>query len=224
MPEPLLLGHRGARHYAPENTIAAFDLALEHGCDGFEFDVRMSSDQHPVIVHDPRLREVVVADFAAQRIFEIHNTIPPMWKVMERYAGSAYLNIELKVVGLEARVAELLETYPPQRGYMVSSFLPDAIQAMHRQAPQAPLGYICRHKHLLGVWRELPISHVVLHYSLTTASAVEELHRAGKQLYVWTVNKAELIQAMAQCGVDGIIGDDTRLLRDVLPHRSGATG
>jgi glycerophosphoryl diester phosphodiesterase len=64
---PLLLGHRGARHYAPENTLDAFDLALAHGCDGFEFDVRMSADHHPIIVHDPNLRDVVIADFTAER-------------------------------------------------------------------------------------------------------------------------------------------------------------
>ncbi len=53
---PLLLGHRGARRAAPENTLEAFDLALAHGCDGFEFDVRMTRDGRCVICHDPRLR------------------------------------------------------------------------------------------------------------------------------------------------------------------------
>src|ERR1051326_3234869 len=52
---PLLLGHRGARAAAPENTLVAFDLALAHGCDGFEFDVRLTRDAKSVICHDARL-------------------------------------------------------------------------------------------------------------------------------------------------------------------------
>lgn len=221
MPRPLLLGHRGARNYAPENTLAAFDLCLEHGCDGFEFDVRLSSDLHPVIVHDPRLDEVVIADFAAERIFALHNTIPQMWQVCERYAPNAYLNIELKVVGLEEKVAELLETYPPQKGFMVASFLPEAIKAMHLAAPSVPLGYICRRKDLLRHWRKLPVTHVVLHYSLIAAPVVAELKQAGKQVFAWTVNSADQMLELAALEVDAIISDDTRLLSDVF-HRRGS--
>ncbi len=58
--ELLLLGHRGARKYAPENTFAAFDLALTHGADGFEFDVRRTRDGANVIGHDPRLNRLIV--------------------------------------------------------------------------------------------------------------------------------------------------------------------
>jgi len=216
MPQPLLLGHRGARHYAPENTLAAFDLALAHGCDGFELDVRMSADLHPIIVHDPHLQDVVIADFVAEKLFAMQNTIPQMWQVFERYAASAYLNIELKVTGLEGRIAELLETYPPTKGFMVSSFLPEAVRAMHMLAPQVPMGYICRRKDLLKQWRKLPITHVVLHHSLITAEFIAELRAEKKQIFVWTVNQREEIEAMAALGVDGIISDDTRVLCDVF--------
>ncbi|HUS18677.1 MAG TPA: glycerophosphodiester phosphodiesterase [Terriglobales bacterium] len=218
---PLLLGHRGARHYSPENTLAAFDLALAHGCDGFEFDVRLSADHHPIIAHDPNLHDVMIADFTAEKLFAIQNTIPEMWQVFERYAATAYLNIELKVVGLEHRLIELLETYPPKKGYMVSSFLPEAIRSMHATGPQVPLGYICRRKDLLVHWRSLPVSHVILHHALVTAALIGELRGMGKQVFVWTVNKREHIEAMAALGVDGIISDDTKLLCDILPRHRG---
>ncbi len=216
MPQPLLLGHRGARLYAPENTLAAFDAALVHGCDGFELDVRMSADLHPIIVHDPHLEDVVIADFAAEKLFAMQNTIPPMWQVFERYAATAYLNVELKVTGLENRIAELLETYPPLKGFLVSSFLPEAIRAMHTLAPHVPLGYICRHKDLVKHWRTLPITHVILHHSLITPRVIGELRAEEKKIFVWTVNKREHIEEMAALGVDGIISDDTRLLCDVF--------
>ena len=57
MSRPLLLGHRGARALKsiPENTIASFDRALADGCDGFEFDVRLTADEEPVVCHDPKV-------------------------------------------------------------------------------------------------------------------------------------------------------------------------
>src|SRR4030095_15157968 len=54
--KPLIIGHRGASAIAPENTIAAFDLALKSGAEGIEFDVRLSRDEVPVIIHDDTLR------------------------------------------------------------------------------------------------------------------------------------------------------------------------
>jgi glycerophosphoryl diester phosphodiesterase len=61
---PLLLGHRGLRvpQAPPENTFAAFDLALQHGCDGFEFDVRLTGDGRAVICHDPWAQGIVIAE------------------------------------------------------------------------------------------------------------------------------------------------------------------
>ena len=64
-PKPLLLGHRGAKSYAPENTIEAFELALQHGCDGFEFDVRFTADAQAVICHDPKFNRVEIATSGA---------------------------------------------------------------------------------------------------------------------------------------------------------------
>jgi glycerophosphoryl diester phosphodiesterase len=173
-------------------------------------------------VHDPNLRDVVIADFTAERLFALQNSIPQMWQVFERYVSSAYLNVELKVVGLEERVVELLEVYPPKRGYMVSSFLPESIRAMHSKGPDVPVGYICRRKDLLPQWRNLPITHVIPHYTLITPALLAELHDAGMKVFAWTVNEREDMLRMAELGVDGIISDDTRLLCDVLPHRRSA--
>ncbi len=67
-PKPLLLGHRGAKSYAPENTIEAFELALQHGCEGLEFDVRLTADQQAVICHDPKFNRVEIARSRAPEV------------------------------------------------------------------------------------------------------------------------------------------------------------
>src|SRR3954462_1480324 len=94
---PILLGHRGASKYLPENTFSAFDLALQHGCDGFEFDVRLTSDFHAVICHGPRFAGITIAKKTASRL----RVLPHLNNVLARYSGRAFLDIELKVSGLE---------------------------------------------------------------------------------------------------------------------------
>ncbi len=212
----LLLGHRGARRYAPENTIAAFDLAMEHGCDGFEFDVRLTSDQHCVICHDPKLAGRTVASSTYDALVPA----PCLPDVLQRFANSAYLDIELKVAALEAQVAAMLQEQAPQRGYCVSSFLPEVIQAVHAQGRAIPLGLICESPRQFANWQKLPIQAVFLKYSLTTQKVVSELRTGGKQVFVWTVNGAREMREFANMGVDGIISDDTKLLVETLrPER-----
>src|ERR1700688_68817 len=117
---PLLLGHRGARaeKSIPENTLASFDLALAQGCDGFEFDVRLSADGHGVVCHDPTIRGLNIAESPAQNL-----RLPSLSEVLTRYQSTAFLDIELKVSGIEALTAELARKYVPLRGFVVSSFL-----------------------------------------------------------------------------------------------------
>src|SRR5262245_160605 len=105
---PLLLGHRGALRYAPENTLAAFDLALEHGCDGFEFDVRLTLDGRAVVCHDPAVHGYSVAGTRFPTLLEASTgAIPTLPEVWERYRSKAFLNIELKVAGIEHQLVDL---------------------------------------------------------------------------------------------------------------------
>src|ERR1700739_2773166 len=109
---PLLLGHRGARKYAPENTFASFDLALKHGCDGFEFDVRLTADGQAVVCHDPEMEGVEIARARAGEV----SRLVSLQQVLTRYQTKAFLDIELKVLGLEPIVLQLLQKHPPERG------------------------------------------------------------------------------------------------------------
>src|SRR5882762_8167801 len=96
---PLLLGHRGARAIKsiPENTFASFDQALADGCDGFEFDLQLTADRQAVVCHDPRVGKTEIAAASAEELAGL----PRFPDVLERYQQSAFLDIELKVSGLE---------------------------------------------------------------------------------------------------------------------------
>src|SRR5579872_938739 len=116
---PLLLGHRGARSskLAPENTLSSFDLALQHGCDGFEFDVRLTGSGRAVICHDPKVDGIEVSRATADQLLHL----PLLEDVLQRYCQRAFLNIELKVSGLESKVLNSLRECRVEENYVVSS-------------------------------------------------------------------------------------------------------
>ncbi|HZD96353.1 MAG TPA: glycerophosphodiester phosphodiesterase family protein, partial [Candidatus Sulfotelmatobacter sp.] len=152
----LLLGHRGARLYAPENTMKAFDLALKHGAHGFEFDVRCTSNKQSIICHDPRLNRLAIrkhtlkqlrASFVAEE-----TTLPCLEDVLDRYARSSFLNIEIKVRGMEQLVAKAVKRTRPRR-YFISSFLPSVVRTLYALDQSLVLGTLAQTRWQLRRWR-----------------------------------------------------------------------
>jgi glycerophosphoryl diester phosphodiesterase len=209
MTRPLLLGHRGARacRQIPENTLASFELCLQHGCDGFEFDVRRSDDGQAVICHDATIGGMEIENTASKSL-----PLPTLEDVLRQFAHRAFLDVELKVAGLEARTLAELRKHPPQKGYVVSSFLPEVLTVIHDLDPAIPLGFLCETRNQLRGWRLMPAEWVIPQFKLVDEELVELVHAAGKRIMVWTVNRAEIMHEIAEWGVDAIISDETGLL------------
>ena len=207
---PLLLGHRGARSstQVPENTLASFDLALQHGCDGFEFDVRLTSCGRSVLCHDPKVDGVEVSRATADQLLHL----PLLEDVLHRYCQRAFLDIELKVSGLESKVLNSLREYRIEEDYVVSSFLPQVVIELKTRSAKVRTGIICDKPGQLECWRETNVEYVIPHYSLVTQAFVQEVHSAGSKLLTWTVNNRKTMLLLADWRVDGIISDDTELL------------
>ena len=207
---PLLLGHRGARASAgvPENTFASFDLALQHGCGGFEFDVRLAACGTALVCHNPKVGKITVSGAQANQLPQL----PRLSQVLQRYGQRAFLDIELKVEDLESRVLEALHEYPPRQGYVVSSFLPEVVTEMEARSASVSIGIICENPSQLARWPELPADYVIAHHSLVDERLVQKVQRAGLKILVWTVNDEEAMRRFARWGVDGLISDETELL------------
>jgi len=217
MSRPLLLGHRGARavRTIPENTIASFDRALADGCDGFEFDVRLTEDEEAVVCHDPKVGHAEISRRNAKQLSQL----PRLRDILQRYRDS-FLDIELKVKGLERITLDLFLRHKPRRGFVVSSFVPGVLKSLHALDGTVPLGLICEFENQLRLWNEVPVEYVILEQKLVEAELVRKVKGAGKKVLVWTVNDAADMLRFREWGVDGIISDDTSLLCRTLGESS----
>jgi glycerophosphoryl diester phosphodiesterase len=229
-PRPLLLGHRGARplpllglrwrkpSFPAENTVAAFDYALAHGCDGFEFDVRYTRDRRSVLHHDAALKrhEIAATDYAGLERRSGYN-LACLEEVLARFAATAYLDVELKVDGNEEAIVAALRANPPQRGFVVSSFLPEVLLRLHQLDSTLPLGYICEREEDVARWTELPITAFFPELRLVSQRLIEDVHPRNVKLLTWTVNDPRDMIRLAGWGVDGLISDSPVLLSRTFP-------
>jgi glycerophosphoryl diester phosphodiesterase len=165
-PFPLIIGHRGAASLAPENTIPSFKRAMADGADGIEFDVRLSQDHVPVVIHDPDLRRTglrdgTVASLSSNELRKVdagtwfnlrfpalaseeyeRAAIPTLAEVFELFQESnAMLYVEMKCVKAESRmiasrVAEFIREHEFANRAVVESFTLDAIAELKRIAPE----------------------------------------------------------------------------------------
>jgi glycerophosphoryl diester phosphodiesterase len=207
---PLLLGHRGARAATSvlENTPACFDLALEHGCDGFEFDVRLTSCGSALLSHDPEAGGIAVSKATADQLPHL----ACLEDVLRRYGQRAFLDIELKVPGLESKVLNSLRECRVEEDYVVSSFLPEVVMELKTRSAKVQTGIIYDQRKQLAGWRELNVEYVIPLFSLISRKLIQDMHSAGRKLLAWTVNDPKSMLRLAEWGVDGIISDQTELL------------
>ncbi len=209
---PLLLGHRGTTINARENTFEAFDRALADGCDGIEFDVRVTRDSRAIICHDPSYAHYEIAESTLDSLQAVGASPPMLSDVLRIYGQRCFLYVELKAAGAERELLSILRDDPPVHGYVVASFHPEILTPLHDLDCEVPLGFICGTRRHLKYWSQLPVQYVMLKESLATPAHISALHSAGKRVFAWTVNKEKHMRSLARLGVDGILSDDTRLL------------
>lgn len=234
---PLVIAHRGASGYAPENTMPAFELAVQQGADMIELDVQRSADGILVVFHDEtterwdghkrmvtglRLDELRALDIGGARIATLAEVC-----AFARERG-VRLNVELKGLGIGADVARLLREERVEDQVMVSSFSPAALAEIAAAAPHLPRAYIMgtRTYHPVVRIREgwpfralRRVGAIAWHpaYQLPLlAWIVPRVRRAGYQVNVWTVNDVAVMRRLIALGVDGIFTDVPDVLRRVL--------
>ncbi len=248
LPQPAVIGHRGASAHAPENTLPAFELAVEMGADAIEFDVMLTRDEQVVVIHDPQLDRTTtgtgrvpaltaaeVRRWTAAGSFQDaypEASVPLLEEVLDLYGSRIPLNIELKNLHapadrLPARVAELVAASSDSDRILFSSFNPLALLHIRRLCPDRPVALLAS-PGLAGAWARSGLGNMIPHQAIhpylrdVTRTLIRKAHKQGRRVHTYTVNQAADIRQMADMGVDGIFTDDPAGARAILTGTSTA--
>lgn len=228
---PLIIGHRGASADAPENTLAAFGLALDQGADGVELDVRLSADGQLVVFHDGDVARMTsgtgqVADLALAQLRQLTmaagQTIPTLDEVLESFGRQLLYNIEVKDFGwrnrgTETAVADTILAHQLEEHVLVSSFNPLALHRLRAVLPpRVPLALIRgsgwqQYSYLLA---DGAADHP--HYAMVDANYMAWASKRSYLVNVWTVDDPVEARRLADLGVNGIITNKPGFLRQQL--------
>jgi glycerophosphoryl diester phosphodiesterase len=236
----LVFGHRGAAAYAPENTIAAFMLAIEQGAHGVEFDVHLTRDGVPVVIHDFDLdktttghgsvveheyEDLEALDAGSHKGEEFAGEpIPTLEEVFRLLAGRLAMNIEVKAdtEGIEDAVAALIDQYGVADWVIVSSFNPLVLQRLAARYPHIPLGFLydesMPYEEMLQLLSNITLTARHPHHSMIDAPYVRVAKQFGYRVNTWTVNDPARAIELQRLGVDVVITDTPDLILKALGY------
>lgn len=214
-----IIGHRGAAGLAPENTLESFEAAMDWNVDMIEFDVRLTLDRVPVVIHDARLfrthritQPVSQVTYAELQELTAHLPVPSLEQILDRYFGKVMLNIELKSrdagpVVLQLLATRYIKTADDWHKVLISSFKPADLKAIRRQEPSVCLGLLHDDNPYIFIAyaRRLNLSAVGFHKLYLSRFAMEIARRSDLFTYVFTVNRRASAQALTDRGYDGIV-------------------
>lgn len=238
--KPLVWAHRGASGYALENTLAAFQKAVDLGADGVELDIQLTKDDQIVVIHDETIDRTSdgkgwVKDYTLEelRAFNYNRTkpeykhadIPTMREVFELLKPTGlFINIEIKTgvvfyEKIEEKILALTKEMGMEDRVCYSSFNHYTVTRIHELKPDAEVGFLYADGPIdmpsYGVKHGVNALHPAL-YNLQYDGFVKECKEKGLKLNVWTVNERPYMEMCCQYGVDAIITNYPDIAKEVV--------
>lgn len=235
MSSPLIIGHRGASAVAPENTMAAFREALAVGAHGIEFDVRLTRDGVPVVIHDSTLRRTGglnqrVADLSSQEISKVdvgswfapgfaNERIPSLRELFTLFqSNNASLYLEMKCDSpaeyrpLAQACCSMIEEYDFKERVVVECFQLAALEVLKEVDSEiktaALFDRVFTDQSVISRATEIGAMAVALHHRLARKNLVEKSKEAGLHVAVWTVDDPIWLDRARAIGIDALITND----------------
>jgi len=219
----LNIAHRGAKGYEPENTLQAFQKALDLNADGIELDVHLSADGHIIVIHDETIDKMTngkgfvntlsLPELKSFLIAEKHE-IPTLNEVFDLVDKKCLINIELKNFDTFSKVVDLIDGYVSEKNwkyehFIVSSFDWNALQHVHDLNQKIPIGVLTETDLNLALAFAETIKAKAIHpyYHLLNEENTQKIQEKGFLVLPWTVNIEEDIQKIKNYKVNGIITD-----------------
>jgi glycerophosphoryl diester phosphodiesterase len=236
----LVFGHRGARAYAPMNTLPAFELALAQGADGIELDVRQTRDGELVILHDDRVdattdAEGQIGDFTLAEVRQFDagawfgeafkgTRVPTLDEIFEAVGKKTRINVEIKAEtlrddGIHEKVTDAIRRHVLARSVIVSSFNPLVLRRFRHAMPEVPIGFL--HEPKTGFLTSslmIGLSHEARHpyHEQIDARYMAWAKASGYRVNTWTVNDPDRARVLRDLGVDCVITDQPDVIRAAL--------
>jgi glycerophosphoryl diester phosphodiesterase len=212
-PRPSVIAHRGVWGAGvPENSLAAFEQAIDLGADMIELDVRRTRDRQPIVFHDAELAGAPVASLTRSEIEELAGVLPPLLEeALELARGRIALDVELKEDGYVEELADLLSDFAASGGdLIVTSFVDRVLVQLTELTPQLGRGLVLsvsaerapERANACGATIVLPKMELVNETSLAGISG------AGLTVIVWDFMAAEHAALLSDTRIGGVITDD----------------
>jgi glycerophosphoryl diester phosphodiesterase len=232
-----VIAHRGASGYRPENTLAAYALAVEQGADMIEIDLHMTRDAAVVISHDAELGHLGAEGYIADRTLaemrrldaghggEWSEPVPTLDEVLDRFGEQIPFNLELKWAeggdypGLERAALRAVEQRGLLETTLFSSFRDSVLAELRRLSPGVRLGTLVdprRAERLFARAEAVGAEAINPHFALIDADLLEQAHGRGLAVYSYTVDDPERIEDLVGLGVDGLFTNTPDVMRSIL--------
>lgn len=236
--ETKVMAHRGASTEAPENTMAAFQKAIDDMADYIELDVQLTNNGEVIVMHDSNAyrttgvdanivnmtyKEVKTLDAGSWFSDEyVGENVPSLKEVLELTQGKIKLNIELKPAdngtALAKNTVRLIEKYNMVNDCVITSFSESALKAVKTYNQEIKVGYILSAAY--GDFYDMKnVDFFSVNAAFLSKRTIDAIHNSGKRVYAWTVNNKESIKNLTNKGVDGIITDNPVLARETIYSR-----
>ena len=224
-----LISHRGGKGFGPENTLESLSNALDYGVEMIETDVRMSKDGVPIIHHSPFLGIQLLSHLNLEEIMQKAPKIPTLKDYLDLAGKRCALNLEIKKCQPHI-LAELIKRASLNYPILVSSFDSDFLKEFGKLECPAECGLVTQYNPITERLLEEAIqcgatTLLSVSYSISE-NFVNAAHKVGLRLFAWTVNTTVQLQNMIQAGVDGVVTDSYKELKEwmlsQMPFGAGA--
>ena len=226
----LIIAHRGATSPARENTLEAFQKAIDLRADMIEFDVRRTQDRHYVIHHDLHIAGKPLSEMTLREVREIARTldyhVPELEEVLALTRGKIGLDIELKEEGYEREIIRLAGRSLAEGDFIVSSFHAGCLARVKQCRAGVRTGLIFKDAGALTTAiLEGDTDWLLPARNLAEGKLLERMSRSGKKIAVWTVNDTKQMRRLLEDDrIEGIITDRTDAALAVRAGREAPKG
>lgn len=224
----LIIAHRGASKLAPENSLKAFQKAIELKADYVEFDVHMSKDGEIIIMHDSNTFRTTghkgkISDMTLEELKQLDcgegEKIPTLQELIDIAKGKIGLQLEIKAKGMAKKIVDLLRNADLIESTLISSFDHDELLEVQKIEPNLRLAAL-----ILGIKKNKTIRDAISHnysaihplHKFVSEKFIENAHKNNIKVNVWTIDSKVRMRKLVDLGIDGIITNDVEAAKSVL--------